>query len=331
MAKDNLFLGYARGSVGDVTFSRVGGQQVARGRNRAPRNPQTPLQLIQRVCLKTASQAYSMTQEICNHSFQGKAEGTPNQSQFIMTNVNLLRQRAAAVIASDDIEAVFASQLTNYASKECVLPEINQYAVSNGTISSLTYSFVGVNSVYSALSLSDNAMPETTPEAPLTYAQVIAALQLQRGDQLTFLFFTCDDTQDDSHFNGFRYARVILDPAGGDLSVPFLSGTAINDPNERNRGSLGVGMTEDRHLHFVSPDVDWGRGRANCLVGGAIIVSRLAGGIWQRSTQYIVLRPWKAEETYALYRDHNTAFLGAAVTSFLSQVNSSLYLNQASV
>lgn len=331
MAKDNLFLGYARGSVGDVTFSRVGGQQVARGRNRAPRNPQTPLQLIQRVCLKTASQAYSMTQEICNHSFQGKAEGTPNQSQFIMTNVALLRQRAAAVIASDDIEAIFASQLTNYASKECVLPEINQYAISNGTISSLNYAFVGITANYSAISLIDNVMPDGATVETLTYAQVIAALQVQRGDQLTFLFFSCDDTADDSHFNGFRFARVILEPAGGDLTVPFISGSAINDPNERNRGALGVALTDDRHLYFSSPDFSVGRGRANCLVGGAIIVSRLSGGIWQRSTQAVALRPWLSAETWALYRDHSTAFLGTAVTSFLSQVNSSLYLNQASV
>lgn len=331
MAKDNLFLGYARGSVGDVTFSRVGGQQVARGRNRAPRNPQSPLQLIQRVCMKTASQAYSLTQEICNHSFQGKAEGTPSQSQFVMTNVAMLRQRAAAVIESDDESAVFSSLLTNYASKECVLPEINDYAVSNGTISSLYYAFVAYLNANSVLSLVNNTMPEVSAEKPLTYAKVIEALQLQRGDQLTFLFFSCDDTMDDSHFNGFRFARIILDPAGGDLSVPFITGTNVNDPNERNRGGLGVSISEDHHLYFSCPDFNIGRGRSNCLVGGAIIVSRLSGGIWQRSTQYVALRPWNNTQPWALEHKHDTGYLGDAVTSFLSQVNSSLYLNQATV
>lgn len=331
MAKDNLFLGYARGSVGDVTFSRIGGQQVARGRNRAPRNPQSPLQLVQRVCLKTASQAYSLTQEICNHSFQGKAEGTPSQSQFVMTNVAMLRQRAAAVIESDDAAAVYSSMLTNYASKECVLPEINDYAISNGTISSLYYAFVGFTGGNAAFSLVNNVMPEVSAESPLSYAKVIEALQLQRGDQLTFLFFSCDDTQDDSHFNGFRYSRVILDPAGGDLSVPFIDGIYVNDPNERNKGILRLSLSEDRHLLFSTPDFYLGPGRTNSLVGGAIIVSRLSGGIWQRSTQYVALRPWKTADAWALSHDHSTGFLGDAVTSFLSQVNSSLYLNQATV
>jgi hypothetical protein len=51
MAKDNLFLGTARGSVGDIVFSRLDGQQVARVRNRAPRNPQSPAQMVQRIIM----------------------------------------------------------------------------------------------------------------------------------------------------------------------------------------------------------------------------------------------------------------------------------------
>lgn len=272
-----------------------------------------------------------MCQEICNHSFQGRPEGTANQSQFVMTNVSILRQRADALIKSDDAAAIFASDLTNYASKECVLPEMNAYAVSNGTISALNYAFVGIAESLAGVCLIDNPIPAVTAEDPLTYEKVLTALQLQRGDQLTFLFFSCDDTINDSHFNGFRYARVILDPAGGDLSVNFLSGSQVNDPNPRNKGLLNIWPLEDHHLAFSTPDFSTNRNRSNCLAGAAIIVSRLSGGIWQRSTQYVALRSSLNQDAWSLVHDHNTAFLGAAVTSFLSQVNSSLYLNQASV
>lgn len=48
MAKGNALLGYSRGSVGDVTFSRVKGQQVSKARNRQPANPKTNKQVLQR-------------------------------------------------------------------------------------------------------------------------------------------------------------------------------------------------------------------------------------------------------------------------------------------
>ena len=41
MAKGNMLMGYSRGSVGDVTFARIKGQQIARARNRNPKNPKT--------------------------------------------------------------------------------------------------------------------------------------------------------------------------------------------------------------------------------------------------------------------------------------------------
>ena len=47
MSKGNLFLGFGRGKVGVVVFSRLNGEQVTRARNRSPRKPKYPLQLLQ--------------------------------------------------------------------------------------------------------------------------------------------------------------------------------------------------------------------------------------------------------------------------------------------
>ena len=71
MSKGNLFQGMARGSVGDVTFTRVNGQQVARVRNRKPKNPRTNKQLYQRAIMATVMRAYSAGRAIFDHSFEG--------------------------------------------------------------------------------------------------------------------------------------------------------------------------------------------------------------------------------------------------------------------
>lgn len=331
MSKGNLFLGYARGSVGDIVFTRQGGEQVARGRNRAPRNPQTPLQLIQRVCLKTASQAYSMVQDICNHSFQGKPEGTANQSAFVKANVDMLRLRAAELINSDDQEAIYSSQLYNYASKQCFLPEVNEYLISSGSIASLNYRMLLHETIYCGVGLPDIIFDTATAQAPPTYQEVVDAFQLQRGDQLTFLFFSVDDTKEDPHFNGFEYSRVILEPSDGDMTSPFMTNNAINKPNARNEGRVQVSLNTAKNLVFLPTTLNWAPNRTNSLAGGAIIVSRLTGDIWQRSTQSIVLRPWDGDTTYKLINSHGTGYLGDAVISFIPEANSSLYLNQATL
>ena len=98
MAKGNLFQGMGRGKVGDVVFSRLNGQQIARVRNRSPKNPRTNAQLYQRAIMATIMQAYSAGIAIFDHSFQGKEVGAENQRRFMSLNAKLLRSQIAADI-----------------------------------------------------------------------------------------------------------------------------------------------------------------------------------------------------------------------------------------
>ena len=86
----------ARGKVGDVVFSRLNGQQIARVRNRNPKNPRTNAQLYQRAIMATVMQAYSAGIAIFDHSFQGKEVGAQNQRRFMSLNAKLLRSQIAA-------------------------------------------------------------------------------------------------------------------------------------------------------------------------------------------------------------------------------------------
>ena len=87
-----------RGKVGDVVFSRLNGQQVARVRNRNPKNPRTNAQLYQRAIMATVMQAYSAGMIIFDHSFEGKEVGAANQRRFMSLNAKLLRSQIAADI-----------------------------------------------------------------------------------------------------------------------------------------------------------------------------------------------------------------------------------------
>lgn len=91
MSKGNLFLGQGRGSVGDVVFYRANGQQLARSRNRSPRNPKTDAQILQRAISATIVQAYKAGKAIFDHSFEGKSVPAGCQRRFLSLNMRKLR------------------------------------------------------------------------------------------------------------------------------------------------------------------------------------------------------------------------------------------------
>lgn len=91
MAKDNLFLGMARGKVGDIVFYRQDGKQITRSRNRSPRNPRTQKQLVQRAIMATVGLAYKFGSSIFDHAFQGKSVGAQCQREFLSENTRILR------------------------------------------------------------------------------------------------------------------------------------------------------------------------------------------------------------------------------------------------
>lgn len=100
MAKGNLFLGFARRSVGDVVFYRLDGEQVSRARNRKPANPNTTKQALQRAVTASVQRLYSAGMQLFNHSFEGKSVGMGNQREFVKRNMAILR--AALVTDMND-------------------------------------------------------------------------------------------------------------------------------------------------------------------------------------------------------------------------------------
>lgn len=92
MAKSDSFFGLRRGSTKTLTFSVLKGKQITKDRVEGGRNPRTPEQMVQRMCMATASAAYAQMKQIVDHSFEGITYGQTTMSEFIRVNSDALRQ-----------------------------------------------------------------------------------------------------------------------------------------------------------------------------------------------------------------------------------------------
>lgn len=316
----------ARGKVGDVVFSRLNGVQVSRARNRAPRNPQSPAQMVQRIIISTIGKAYSLMQEITNHSFEGFEVGQLSQRKFMEVNVGMLRDLCADVLAFPVEEVIKASQLSNFSYKNDYSPVLNRYMISAGSLPSIDL-VKETDGVAPVISFD----PGEKTQTDITYADIVSMLGLQQGDQLTFIQVSADGTmtgRGKTLVNGFRYARIILEPSDGDMTSTFFTiDGKLNKPNARNEGVISVlylSNTEDRKgLGFLLNNIDVSQTSSRALAASAVILSRQVGGRWMRSTQF--LEPRYTSGGLVL----SSSYLGEAYLSYINGSASDLYLNQA--
>lgn len=119
--KGNMFLGYARGSVGDVTFARQKGQQVARARNRQPANPRTINQSMQRSLFANAVKFHSKgVQALFKFAFEDKRAAESDYNAFMRHNINS------------------SIRISRYASESAVFPAFGKWMMSYGSLRSVT-------------------------------------------------------------------------------------------------------------------------------------------------------------------------------------------------
>lgn len=267
MAKGNMFLGMARGSVGDVTFYRNQGQQAARARNRNPRNPKTDAQVIQRMILATGSKAYSRMKSIVDHSFENVAYGAQSQSYFLKRALETIRAFVSA----------------NY-------PEMSETSAAKVVGLALPEELLS-NALYGAgLLVSQGSLPTIEPAlnadgeltgfgtitgagATPTIAEVLASIGAQAGDQITI----CGFRQSDGLWQQSRY--VINSEATTEQLAAAWDATgaaAAFDADKTLVGSLQLTITDG---HFTPSNPMWAY---------AVILSRKNGSKWLRSTQYMV-------------------------------------------
>ena len=180
MAKGSLFLGMATGKLAEFVFSRSGGEQITRVRNRHPRNPRTNKQMYQRAVMATVMQAYSAGKEIFDHAFQGKAVGAENQRVFLSKNAKLLRGQIASELAAGTSALNCSAAVV---APGAITPVPNAYMISEGTY---PQNFFGWSE-----SVNEFTIPAANENE--TVAQYASRLGLVAGDIYTFVAIVISD------------------------------------------------------------------------------------------------------------------------------------------
>lgn len=179
MAKGNMFLGMSRGSVGDVTFYRSNRQQIARARNRNPRNPKSNRQLYQRAVFATVIRAYQAGKAIFDHAFQGLSVGAENQREFMSLNLRMLRSLVSADLAEPRSSG---DALSRVVAPGIMYPVANPYIISRGSYSQQFFEWnesVGGFNVPAASTIGEGE----------TVSNYAIRLGLIPGDIYTLVFF----------------------------------------------------------------------------------------------------------------------------------------------
>lgn len=205
MAKGNILLGYATGSIGDITLSRVKGNQVTKARNRHPSNPKTSKQVYQRAKFTNAVNFYKRgVQNLFKFAYEDK---TAQESDF---NAFMRHNTARAipvgkVSSTDSFYPAISNWLTSVGSLNGPQAVIGQVGNLNTGISAAvgrvhavgSYNVSPSNAEGAATPLTDNAdaavysgLLNTTGDDIDTYGGMCAALKatypdLQEGDIVT--------------------------------------------------------------------------------------------------------------------------------------------------
>lgn len=290
MAKGNFLLGYARGSVGDVTFSRVKGNQVAKARNRNPANPNTIPQAMQRSLFADAVRFYTRgVQNAFKFAFERKLENESDYNAFMRLNVN----RGVRIGKSPDSP----------------YPAIGDWLVADGSITpplkqdALVSTAVG-DSIIGAYEVADSAPTAHSAGSPLPISGITLGLsassvpttigalssalmaqfpQLRDGDFVTILLIsqaftgTIGDTfpSPEGSAEGimedpaWSFAQLTID-AGSTANVSTIYHSAGTSFSVESVFDNEIALSLTRNSQFVAVEGD----TYGTIAAGAIIFSR---------------------------------------------------------
>lgn len=228
MSKNNMLLGYARGKVGSLVFSRLKGQQITKAHNSAPANPKTFNQMIQRIVLACGVALYKLAvSKFFKFAYEDKKTVESDYNAFIRrniskfpyvtkTNVNQGVIPVGELVVSSGSLGSFAVTLTELTSAPSNL--------SGG----LLYQGTDFSPLFASLTTSDNTVAKIS-------VKIIAAGggRIQDGDLITLVTFRNASTGDVQ--TSFGYSQFKIDTAdstsvGTDGKCLFF----VGDPGDGN-------------------------------------------------------------------------------------------------
>lgn len=208
-----MMLGYSRGSVGDVTFSRLKGQQIAKARNRNPNNPKTKTQMMQRSLFVSATKFYQQARaKFFKFAFEDKKLHESDFNAFMRHNVkngtNMTKE---------------AVQAYNY-------PALGMWALSKGSLEPFVQKAEG--NYYKA---STGIVVPSSYQVPTTVGELSKTLiqsnRFQVGDMLTMVNyeFTLVGAAEmpslaplnDDYMTYFNYKQMVINTESTDALTKY--------------------------------------------------------------------------------------------------------------
>lgn len=286
-----MLLGMARKKIGDVVFYRANGEQISRARNRAPKNPRSEKQSVQRMVLATASKTLAALAGLYDHSFEGVQVGIKSRQHAQRLLMEGYRGYAAAFFNGS---GGISENRYVFAIKGAPIAAIYQgMPLSRGRLSMNTYSILDDDSDPSAtsgrISLASALSANITTQAE--YAAELAKLGLEPGDQLTVVGYFENGNNivasyespygiADNYADMYRYARITF---ASELPEGF-SGTLIDDGAFNSAlviSAEGV-MPPVSEITGASPAIDFDFAKVGPLGfdlrGLAVVRSQLSAG-----------------------------------------------------
>lgn len=313
--------GQLRGKRGGSVYYRSNGQQISRALAENVSNPNTQPQRIQRMIMATVMQAYSLTKEITDHSFEGIKYKQDSMAFFQRVNANKLRSMISAENAAFD-PSFTAPKV------QALIP--NGYTISRGSLSPVGFRFFdGAGSAH--YPIISGSLGGIDAKGDLSLSTFMNALTANPGDMVTLVWLDGDsilysltDGENDREnikYVTMRYVRIKFKDAYTAQELSSIMFTENADAEYVIDKTLFV-VDESSNLDLLNdidfvadgnesymqfPNVD-----AHCI--GAIR-SRRDGGVWRRSLCEMVCNPGYhyglSYEAGLLAWENNTNVLGS--------------------
>lgn len=270
MAKSKSFFGLRRGSTKSHTYSVFNGKQVTKDRVEEVKNPRSQMQMLQRMVLKTAGQAYSNMKQIVDHSFEGKTYGLQSMMAFMSANSKLMRDCAMKAYNGETVTV--DGFLYNYFQSENLEPGC--YIISRGSASPIAIAPV----------LADGATDRTivnlteTANKATTAADLFALLGISVGELCTVCILWQDEVYNTWKFDFVRITAL----ASGEVALTSVNySTYIKLESTLGIASVTFGTAETPNgivVTLITPDANQNNAHA-----AVAIHSVQSDGKWLRS------------------------------------------------
>lgn len=226
MAKGNIFTGTLRGKVGDVIFSRQGGEQRSRAYIPVVKNPRTQSQMRQRVQLSNLVSFYRNVIRLFPSAFSNKPQSQSDYNQFVAKNL--------AVVP------VFLTKPQANAGACVCAP----YQITHGTLSPVLVTGSGVNARTNLKVGEGFVIDETTTIAALSAAIIENNEDWVEGMQLSYVSAqqSTNPTTGYPMVQGYLYS-LTLNTSDERLARDFIPefGLAVNGSYIGHGASAGNG------------------------------------------------------------------------------------------